>query len=151
MQNKNLLIVIIVVLVLGGVYAFTSLKPNAEAPSEVNTDGVSNTMPVPGAEGVNEMVVSQETKTYIVEGDNFSFIPNVMNVKKGDRVKITFKNKEGFHDLKIDEFGVATPQIKAGEEATVEFVADKVGSFDYYCSVGSHRQMGMVGKLTITE
>lgn len=150
MQNKTLLIVVAVLLVLGGIYAFTSMNKGVEAPSDT-VGSVSNTMPLPDSQGVNEMVVTGESKVYVVEGDNYSFIPNVMNVKKGDRVKIVFKNKEGFHDLKIDEFGVATPQIKAGEEATVEFVADKVGSFDYYCSVGTHRKMGMVGKLNVTE
>ena len=32
---------------------------------------------------------------------------------------------------------------------TAEFTADKVGSFEYYCSVGSHRSMGMKGVLKV--
>ena len=52
-------------------------------------------------------------------------------------------------DFKIDEFGVATKTIKGGEEELVEFVADKVGSFEYYCSIGTHRAMGMWGTLRI--
>lgn len=90
-------------------------------------------------------------KSFNVSGGNFSFTPSTMTVKKGDTVRITFKNEEGFHDLKIDEFNVATKQIAAGAEETVEFVADKAGDFEYYCSVGKHRQMGMVGTLTVTE
>lgn len=93
----------------------------------------------------------KNVKSFTVSGGNFSFTPSTMTVKKGDTVRITFKNDEGFHDLKIDEFKIATKQIAAGAEETVEFVADKAGSFEYYCSVGKHRQMGMVGTLTVTE
>ncbi|KKT09719.1 MAG: Plastocyanin [candidate division WWE3 bacterium GW2011_GWB2_43_22] len=56
---------------------------------------------------------------------------------------------EGTHDLRLDEFNVATKLLKAGETDTVEFTADKAGVFEYYCSVGEHRKMGMVGTLTV--
>ena len=36
-----------------------------------------------------------------------------------------------------------------GQIDEVEFVVDKAGTFEYYCSVGNHRQMGMVGKLIV--
>jgi cytochrome c oxidase subunit 2 len=88
-------------------------------------------------------------KEFTITGQNFSFAPAVITVKKGDKVKITFKNAEGFHDFKIDEFNVATKQIQGGGEDTVEFTADKTGTFEYYCSVGKHRQMGMKGQLIV--
>jgi len=56
---------------------------------------------------------------------------------------------EGTHDFVIDEFNVATKMTKTGETDTVEFIADKAGVFEYYCSVGEHRKMGMVGTLTV--
>ena len=55
------------------------------------------------------------------------------------------------HDWKVDEFAVATKILSVGEEETIEFVASKAGTFEYYCSVGSHRANGMKGSLTITE
>ena len=91
------------------------------------------------------------TQDIVIEGRKFSFTPSTITVKKGTVVRINFKNIDGFHDLVIDEFSVATPQINGGEAATVTFTADKVGSFEYYCSVGNHRAMGMVGTLTVTE
>nr|MBP9748514.1 cytochrome C oxidase subunit II [Candidatus Paceibacterota bacterium] len=74
---------------------------------------------------------------------------NKISVKKGDKVKIIFKNSAGFHDLVIDEYGVATKQAQAPDTEVLEFTATKTGSFEYYCSVGSHRAMGMVGILTV--
>jgi plastocyanin len=93
--------------------------------------------------------VGATVKEIAVTGANFSFSPAEMRVKLGDTVRITFTNAEGFHDLVIDEFGVATKQLKAGGVETVEFVASKTGTFESYCSVGSHRAMGMVGKLIV--
>ena len=89
--------------------------------------------------------------SFTVEGKNFSFAPSSMQVKKGDTVRVTFKNVGGFHDFVIDELSVATKQINTDESTTVEFVADKAGSFEYYCSVGNHRERGMVGTLTVSE
>jgi len=90
-------------------------------------------------------------KTFTVTGGNFEFTPATMSVKKGDTVRITFMNVEGFHDFVLNEFTVATKQIQGGTEEVVEFVADKTGSFEYYCSVGKHREMGMKGTLIVTE
>lgn len=86
-----------------------------------------------------------------VEGENFSFSPSEIKVKKGDTVTINFKSVGGFHDLKIDELNVATKQLQDGENDSVTFVADKAGTFEFYCSVGQHRQMGMVGTLVVEE
>jgi plastocyanin len=66
-----------------------------------------------------------------------------------DKVKITLNNTEGFHDWKIDEFNAATKQISAGQQDSVEFIASQKGQFEYYCSVGQHRQMGMKGVLIV--
>lgn len=73
-----------------------------------------------------------------------------IKVKKGDMVKINVTNIAGKHDFNIDEYGIklVTP---LNQEATVQFLADKVGSFKYYCSMPGHRQMGQEGTLTVTE
>jgi cytochrome c oxidase subunit 2 len=73
----------------------------------------------------------------------------MIKVKKGDKVKITFQNSEGFHDWVVSEFGAATKQTKAPTTEVIEFVADKTGNFEYYCSVGKHREMGMKGTLVV--
>lgn len=148
MKNIVIVLVIVAILALGGWYYMNM--------NQVSTDSSSIEigMPAPGSEGVNEMEVVADTggavKEFTVDGTNFKFSPELVSVKKGDTVRIKFVNSQGFHDFVIDEFKVATPQIREGE-AVVEFVADKAGSFEYYCSVGSHRAMGMKGTLQVTE
>lgn len=111
-----------------------------------STTGVSATSPT------STGATSGPVKSFTVEGNNFKFSPATMAVKKGDRVRVTFKNVQGMHDFVIDEFNAKTQRLSgAGETETIEFVADKAGTFEYYCSVGTHRQMGMVGTLSVTE
>ena len=88
-------------------------------------------------------------KTFTVIGKSFSFTPSTITVNKGDTVKIVFQNTEGNHNWVIDEFNAHTKVISAGQTDTIQFVADKTGTFQYYCSVGAHRQLGMVGTLTV--
>ena len=91
------------------------------------------------------------TKEFSVNGEDFFFSLKEIKVNVGDTVKINFTNTGRMpHDLVIDEFdGAKTDIINNGVSQTIQFVADKAGTFEYYCSVGSHRQMGMVGNLIV--
>lgn len=152
---KNLYIIWVLVLVVLGFFVFMGGNNKLEAPTlgenTDNTNVVSKDMPVPGSSGVVDVTVitTSAVKEFTITAENFSFSPSLITVKKGDRVKITFKNSEGFHDFVVDEFGVATKQTKAPTTEVLEFTADKVGSFEYYCSVGTHRAMGMKGTLKV--
>jgi len=93
----------------------------------------------------------QSVKTFDIATSNYQFSVTNITVKKGDLVKINLKGSDALHDLVIDELGVHTDRIQSGQLSSVVFTANKVGTFEYYCSVGSHRAMGMVGKITVTE
>ncbi len=92
---------------------------------------------------------SVNVKSFAVLGSPFKFSLSEIKVKKGDTVRIIFRNMEGTHDWKIDEFNVATKVLSVGQEETIEFIAGKTGRFEYYCSVGTHRQAGMKGALVV--
>jgi plastocyanin len=98
-----------------------------------------------------DSMVAGELKTFELEGRKFSFTPNTIEVKKGDRVKVVFTSTDGFHDWVVDEFNAATARVDTGGTTEVEFVANQAGEFEFYCSVGSHRQLGMVGRLIVSE
>jgi nitrite reductase (NO-forming) len=136
---KKIIVLVIVILFVG---FFWFKGQDTIAPTPVPTEGTLTTAPAP-------VVPTTAVKEFTVIGSNFTFTPNTIEVKPGDTVKITFQSATGFHDLTLDEFAVATKQLKAGESETVQFVADKTGSFEYYCSVGNHRAMGMKGTLTV--
>lgn len=133
------------VVVVGGVLMLKGSKTQSVTPQEVTETVVEPTL-LPAEEATMEAGAARE---FTVEGSPFRFVPNEIRVKKGETVRVTFRNMKGTHDFVIDEFGVRTNQIGEGEEEEVEFVADKVGTFEYYCSVENHRAQGMVGKLIV--
>lgn len=155
---KKTYVIILIILIVLGVWFFMGKSNKLEAPTTENSAKMEDSMPGMGKmeatsmpEGYNAPITGTlaPVKEFTVTGSNFSFVPNMISVKKGDVVKINFKNAQGFHDLRIDEFKASTKQIKTGEEETISFIADKTGSFEYYCSVGSHRAMGMKGTLKV--
>lgn len=128
----------------------TNMEPGVKKrvePTGAMMKGASPTGVVASPTGA--AMTSVTVKEFVVEGSNFKFVPAEMKVKKGDTVRMTFKNIQGLHDFTIEELDVATNQINGGDEEEVEFVADKAGTFEYYCSVGNHRAMGMKGKLIV--
>lgn len=138
MNNKIVALIAVAVVVIGGWVMFRD--------AGVET-GVESLNPVAGGIELEEDGI----KDFTIRGSSFSFDPKTITVNKGDTVRITFINDQGFHDWVLDEFNARTQQLKAGESETITFVADKSGTFEYYCSVGTHRQQGMVGTLTVLE
>lgn len=152
-MNKTYISILVLVLI-AGVLFFVIKNKKSEAPMPPVIETTEESTQVINTETGSEMegvVANGEVKEFTVSGDNFSFKPSTITVKKGDKVKITFINSEGFHDWVVDEFGAATKQTQAPTTEVIEFIADKTGSFEYYCSVGSHRDMGMVGTLVVKE
>ncbi|MFZ2152478.1 MAG: cupredoxin domain-containing protein [Microgenomates group bacterium] len=123
--------VFILLLVLVAASGYIILKPSTDIVSAPQT------------------TVLVASKVFDIKGLNYSYDQKEIKVKLGDVVQINFTNTEGFHDFKIDEFNLATQQIKAGETESISFVADKAGTFEYYCSVGQHRANGMFGNLIV--
>ena len=135
----------------------TTEEPYAMENAVVEIGAEDEMIPVPeenkntaGAENVPpETPVS--IKEFAVTGRNFSFSETEIRVRKGDKVRVNFKSENGLHDWVVDAFNAKTKQVSEGQSSSVEFTADTAGMFEYYCSVGSHRSMGMVGKLIVEE
>jgi plastocyanin len=94
-------------------------------------------------------------KVFVFTGENFKFISGgvenpEIRVSQGDKVRIEFLSTGGFHDWVLNEFDARTMRVNDdGERTSVEFIADKKGAFEYYCSVGSHRSLGMKGVFVV--
>ena len=108
---------------------------------------------------VETQTVEQETSTYQTEYDidmtNFAFSVSQMQAKPGDTITINLTNSQGIHDLVIDELDAHSEHLDKGQTDTMTITIpeniEPGTEFEYYCSVGNHRQMGMVGTLTIIE
>ena len=151
-MSKLIWIVVIVAIVIGGVWYFTNkssspIEPSVQIMPPVTETPAEGTTTSGTSVGVGASLGT--VKEFTVTGSDFSFAPSTMTVNRGDAVRIIFKNVDGTHDFKIDEFGIATKKIGTGESEVIEFVAGSAGTFEYYCSVGQHRAMGMKGTLVV--
>ncbi len=96
------------------------------------------TVPTAEANGDATTMDTTAIKTIAMNAGSYYYSVKDFTVKKGQKVKIIMMSKDMIHDLNIDELNVYLPITKAGETNSVEFTADKVRTFQYYCSVGEH-------------
>jgi cytochrome c oxidase subunit 2 len=100
--------------------------------------------------GKNEAATQQNassgsTKEITIQAKNFEFDQKEIRVNKGDTVKITLKNNQGNHNIKISGYD---KEITAGK--TVTFVADKTGEFKMECGiVCGQGHANMTGKFIV--
>ena len=163
-KNKMIVIGVIAAVLFGGFVYMNVSQPSVPATVSETKNEIKSP---PGVNGAKSMVEDEKpatggsliekgeemtegkTVSVTLEAKSFSFSQKEIRVKKGDKVKITLVNKDGFHDWAVDGFNAKTKQLQVGQSDTIEFVADKTSTFEYYCSVGQHRANGMVGKLIV--
>jgi len=137
------LVVFVIILAVGLWFATRGRKSVSEN---------NQVMPVGNLESQEELTSgSQEVRTIEVEAGMYYFKPSEIKVKKGEKVRIVLKNVEGMHDFVIDELKVNSGIIQSGQTTEFEFVAEKTGEFEYYCSIANHRALGMKGTLIVSE
>ena len=155
---KKPMIGLLIVAVIGGVIYFVSnkgsyLQPESPKMNKVEESATTSSASsaVSSPPGVPPVITDASVKIIEVEAGSFYYKPNIIEVNKGQEVKIVLKAVSLMHDFVIDELGVKLPIVKNGDTGTVEFTADKMGTFEYYCSVGNgkHRANGQVGKITV--
>ena len=167
MQNKGLLIAGVIILIAFVGYFLFGRQDDFDSPT-------AQQVPAPGATDVEEMVVSPEkeneaedsdekdtedmdvkgadtqAREITVSGSEFSFSPSTITVQEGESIMLTFSNSgSATHNLIIQELGVETRTIGAGQTDTIEFVAEEAATLSFHCSVGNHRALGMEGELIV--
>ncbi len=152
MQFKH----IALVLVSGVVFSGCSLLPQKDQqlpPEQPMETQVEETGEMPAnTESVTETTAPETTtegKVVPVVANDFAYDVSEIRVKKGEKLTVSVTNSQGFHDFVIDELAVNSGMIKAGDTMELEIPTDKPGTYEFYCSVGQHRKMGMKGTLIV--
>ncbi|MEK7089355.1 MAG: cupredoxin domain-containing protein, partial [Patescibacteria group bacterium] len=75
---------------------------------------------------------TEDVKTFAVSGNEFSFAPSAISVKKGETVKVVFTNTGKYpHNFVVDELGVKSETINQGATIETTFIASKAGAFAF--------------------
>ena len=121
--------VVIIFVILAGLWLFNTVSNHP-----INTAGVVN----------NPAEANKDTvKEFSMTAKDFAFDPDTITVNQGDTVVLHIKSIDVKHGFALPDFGVSQ-DLSPGEEVTVRFVADKKGTFPFFCNVfcgAGHREM----------
>lgn len=138
------------------VFGFFAMLLVAGCSSGVKEDS-GNSAQVPavtgdsGIEETAEAPVAPEVKTFTMTAKQWEFSPDTITVNKGDTVVLSVKSIDVTHGFAIPEFGV-NERLTPGKTVEVEFVADKAGTFPFFCSVVCGEGHGsMRGQLVVSQ
>lgn len=147
----------IIVLLLVGIFLISACAQ--QKPEDLVGQGTPVEAQVPaGDKDVEEEVVVTDTeastpepsiKEFKITAKQFSFTPDTIEVNKGDKVRLIVTSVDVPHGFAVREYDI-NERLEPGKPATIEFTADKEGTFTAYCSVfcGSGHS-SMKGKLVV--
>src|SRR5687767_12724545 len=88
-------------------------------------------------------------REFTVNARDFRFSPSRLEVTQDDLVKVTVQSGDVAYSLTIDEYRVSK-RVPAGGSTTLEFRADRAGTFPYYSNLTSDsRHAQMRGELVV--
>ena len=88
-------------------------------------------------------------RAYIKEAGGFQ--PDVIKVKKGEKVRIVVESMDVVHGFAIKGLGIDLGAIEVGEKKVVEFVADKEGVYVFKCTIMCSPQHNFMKGIIIVE
>ena len=123
-----------------------------EQPNAQLNDAVGKGSDVPQENNAAETTAEpagSEVKEFRIEARQFLFDPGVIEVSKGDRVRLVITSVDVPHGFSILEYGI-NERLDVGKPKVIEFVADKESTFTSFCSVACGAGHGsMKGQLIV--
>ena len=104
-----------------------------------------------------------------VRADEYKFSPNQVTISAGQTVTLRLKNVgETEHDLEVQGLrvqmmgdeedmgghegaapGTIAMHTQKGKTASVTFMAERGGTYEFWCTISGHKEQGMIGKLIV--
>ncbi len=93
--------------------------------------------------------ISNGVRVVEVKAKKYAFMPGEIVVNQGEKVRFDLSTEDVTHGIQLKEFKV-DQRIEPGKPVSVEFTADKAGTYTFHCSVFCGLgHMGMRGKLVV--
>jgi heme/copper-type cytochrome/quinol oxidase subunit 2 len=95
--------------------------------------------------------VSARSETVDLSVSGGGFQPKVVNVRKGENVRLQLTSAGGEHCFALDAWRIEK-RIRPGQATVVELVPDRAGTFPFYCCLESGAAAEREhGRLVVTE
>jgi plastocyanin len=106
------------------------------------------------AAGVGAARAAPVDQTIPVSGAEYAFAPDQLYAAPGERLTVQFANiGQVPHDIVFELDGSRLARLEPvapGQQRSLSFDAPaEPGRYSYYCSIGSHRTLGMSGTLRV--
>ena len=110
-------------------------------------------------------------RTITLQAKNVKFVPDKLTISMGSVIELKLENLDATeHDFQVDgldadvmsggsmnaEHGgghggamMVAVHTMANEMGSVVFMANKKGTYNFYCTITGHKEAGMVGTLTV--
>lgn len=75
-----------------------------------------------------------QARVMTIAVDNWSFSPNVINVKQGEKITLQLIGGDGIHSFAVPELGLNV-RVEPGQTVSVELPTDQAGTFDAMCRI----------------
>jgi heme/copper-type cytochrome/quinol oxidase subunit 2 len=94
---------------------------------------------------------AKNTRIIRVSSENWKFSPNVITVKKGEKVQLQVMGVSGTHGFAVPDLGINVP-VAPGQTVMIDVPTDTVGAHNLFCSIpcGSGHK-NMKGQIVIEE
>jgi uncharacterized cupredoxin-like copper-binding protein len=103
-----------------------------------------------GASGA-QAAAAPKPRVIEVRAREYRFMPRVIRVKPGERVKVYLRNVgREKHEWELEEMHVEIRPVAPGKTGEVTFTApSKPGTYEFACHVDGHYEKGMKGVLVV--
>lgn len=156
LQNVLLVLLVLGIFLISSCAQYGQQNKPATQTTPAPTPAPADTTPITSPQQQKtktETTPTQPTPTAIKEfkitARQFQFEPSTVEVNKGDKVKLIITSVDVPHGFSVPEYGI-NERLDPGKPVTIEFTADKQGTFTAFCSVfcGSGHS-GMKGKIVV--
>ena len=124
-----------------------------------------------GGDSKSEATPVKPDRAFTLQAKNVKFVPDKLTIPAGSVVELKLENLDATeHDFQVDrldadvmsggsmnaEHGgghdgaqMVAVHTTANEMGSVVFMANKKGTYSFYCTITGHKEAGMVGTLTV--
>ena len=135
--NVFIIAILVLAVLVGGFFLFNNPSDSSSNNGEgivVVEKSVYQDINIQKEEPSSETEEVPEIKEFNIIAKRWDFSPSTITVNEGDTVILNIQSIDVTHGFAISEFGVSE-QLVSGNTVKVEFIADKKGTFSFFCNV----------------